>query len=299
MNFYNLIIWFTLISSICFYGVSSLRIDLLDVPEMALAGAEVHMTCNYDLERQRLYQVKWYKGNHEFYRYSPGELDIKKSFLVKNLNIDLRRSDEKNILLHNLHVDMTGTYTCEVSTEGTFETVKKTAKMNVIALPRGGPHIQGVQQDVRIGDFINLNCTSLKSKPAANLTFFINNRNASEMKRGRNFELRQSLIVNEERDYKSESSILELNFRVKKHHVRNGASIEIRCEASIMNGYHRKSKLAEIFVMDRKAENLATHNYEYSSDGESKSAQYQSFYYVIIIASLHLFLNTRVAPNLA
>ena len=27
---------------------------------------------------------------------------------------------------------MTGTYSCEVSTEGTFETVKKTAKMNVI-----------------------------------------------------------------------------------------------------------------------------------------------------------------------
>ena len=31
----------------------------------------------------------------------------------------------------------------------------------------------------------------------------------------------------------------------------------------------------------------------------SKSSQYQSFYYVIIIASLHLFLNTRVAPHLA
>ena len=70
-------------------GVSAIQIDLLDVPEMALAGAEVHMTCNYDLERARLYQVKWYKGNHEFYRYSPGELENKKLFLVKNLNIDV------------------------------------------------------------------------------------------------------------------------------------------------------------------------------------------------------------------
>ena len=34
-------------------------------------------------------QVKWYKGNHEFYRYSPGELENKKLFLVKNLNIDV------------------------------------------------------------------------------------------------------------------------------------------------------------------------------------------------------------------
>ena len=80
---------------------------------------------------------------------------------------------------------------------------------------------------------------------------------------GRRVELHQSKIVNEERDFKSESSILELKFRVKKHHVRNGASIEVRCEASILNGYHRKSKLAEIFVKDRYAENLATHNYEY------------------------------------
>ena len=48
-----------------------------------------------------------------------------------------------------------------------------------LALPRGGPHIQGVEQDVKVGEYINLNCTSLKSKPAANLTFYINNRNVS------------------------------------------------------------------------------------------------------------------------
>ena len=82
---------------------------------------------------------------------------------------------------------------------------------------------------------------------------------ASEMKK---VSLRRSLIVNEERDYQSESSILELNFKIKKHHVRRGG-IEIRCEASIMNGYHSKSKLEEIFVKTHNAENLATHNYEY------------------------------------
>jgi hypothetical protein len=44
----------------------------------------------------------------------------------------VRHSDEKTVVLKNLHVDMTGTYTCEVSTEGIFETVKKSAKMTVI-----------------------------------------------------------------------------------------------------------------------------------------------------------------------
>ena len=47
---------------------SAVKIRTLDVPEVAMAGHTVHLTCDYDLERQRLYQVKWYKGTHEFYR---------------------------------------------------------------------------------------------------------------------------------------------------------------------------------------------------------------------------------------
>ena len=44
--------------------------------------------------------------------------------------------------------------------------------------------------------------------------------------------------------------------------MRRGG-IEIRCEASIMNGYHSKSKLEEIFVKTHNAEKMNTHNYEY------------------------------------
>ena len=51
-----------------FSACSAVKIRTLDVPEVALAGHSVHLTCDYDLERQRLYQVKWYKGSHEFYR---------------------------------------------------------------------------------------------------------------------------------------------------------------------------------------------------------------------------------------
>ena len=44
------------------------------------------------------------------------------------------------------------------------------------AVPRGGPHIQGYKVDVSLGDELQINCTSLYSKPAANLQFFINNK---------------------------------------------------------------------------------------------------------------------------
>ena len=72
-----------------FPGVSAVKIRLLDVPQMARVGHTVHLTCDYDLERQRLNQVKWYKGSGEIYRYSPGEPERQKLFLVKNLNVDV------------------------------------------------------------------------------------------------------------------------------------------------------------------------------------------------------------------
>ena len=41
-------------------------------------------------------------------------------------------SNERTVVLKSLHVDMTGRYTCEVSTEGIFETVKAAADMTVV-----------------------------------------------------------------------------------------------------------------------------------------------------------------------
>ena len=90
--------------------VAGLRINVLDVPEVAQAGHTVRLTCDYDLERARLYQVKvypavkcsksvafkfsvqvkWYKGSHEFFRYSPFDEQKIKVFTVEGLNIDVR-----------------------------------------------------------------------------------------------------------------------------------------------------------------------------------------------------------------
>ena len=61
-----------------------------------------------------------------FQKYDKSQFLALKHSLI-NSCFQLRRSDEKNILLHNLHVDMTGTYTCEVSTEGTFRANRKQA----------------------------------------------------------------------------------------------------------------------------------------------------------------------------
>ena len=51
-----------------FLVTCSVRIRLFDVPEVVKSGHDVVLNCDYDLQRQRLYMVKWYKGTHEFYR---------------------------------------------------------------------------------------------------------------------------------------------------------------------------------------------------------------------------------------
>ena len=38
------------------------------VPSFAVYGKEAVLTCDYDLEGQALYSVKWYKNGLEFYR---------------------------------------------------------------------------------------------------------------------------------------------------------------------------------------------------------------------------------------
>ena len=48
--------------------------------------------------------------------------------------------------------------------------------MNIVVLPRGGPRISGGKHTYHLGDRVRVNCTSERSKPAAALHWFINNR---------------------------------------------------------------------------------------------------------------------------
>lgn len=43
------------------------------IPPHALRGQKAVMRCNYDLEGDRLYSVKWYFNQKEFYRYIPSD----------------------------------------------------------------------------------------------------------------------------------------------------------------------------------------------------------------------------------
>ncbi|KAL4721673.1 hypothetical protein ACJJTC_002188 [Scirpophaga incertulas] len=55
-------------------GVGGLRaIELRISPPVVQRGSDATLACLYELTDAPLYSVKWYRGRHEFYRYSPTE----------------------------------------------------------------------------------------------------------------------------------------------------------------------------------------------------------------------------------
>ncbi|KAJ9576144.1 hypothetical protein L9F63_006966, partial [Diploptera punctata] len=102
----------TLLSTILL-GVGALHINKIKAPEHAVIGDTVTLTCDYDLEGGKLYLVKWYHDNVEFYWYRAS--DGSWAFPEKDMTVDLSTSDERQVTLQNVSKSLSGKYICEVS----------------------------------------------------------------------------------------------------------------------------------------------------------------------------------------
>ncbi|PSN45911.1 hypothetical protein C0J52_24207, partial [Blattella germanica] len=101
-------------------------------------------------------------------------------------------------------------------------------------LPDEGPRISGGRPRYQIGDTVRVNCTSGRSKPAAQLMWFINGEQADS-----------TFIRGPETVYTGreglETSILGLEFRVKPKHFKRG-DMKLKCLATIATVYWRSNE---------------------------------------------------------
>ncbi|XP_071519967.1 cell adhesion molecule 2-like [Panulirus ornatus] len=135
------------------------------------------------------------------------------------------RSNEKRVLLKDLTFNSTGIYKCEVSADSPhFHTYENQSVMVVVELPERGPTIHGGRSHYRVGDTARLNCTSSKSKPAAQLTWFINGQKATSPHLVEYYPWvhRDGL----------ESRRLGLSFTVDKSHFLKGELV-LKCQAVV------------------------------------------------------------------
>ncbi|KAG0429262.1 hypothetical protein HPB47_023821 [Ixodes persulcatus] len=64
---------------------ADLRLVSVDVPSDALLGGSAKLRCRFELGDAPLYSVKWYKGNHEIFRYVPNEQPPEKVFPLRGV----------------------------------------------------------------------------------------------------------------------------------------------------------------------------------------------------------------------
>lgn len=95
-------------------------------------GKPATLQCLYDLEGDLLYQVKWYKGQREFFRYTARQVPPTKEFPINGLKVNQRASNETHLALSDVINDNSGEYSCEVSADApSFYTHMETASFQV------------------------------------------------------------------------------------------------------------------------------------------------------------------------
>jgi hypothetical protein len=73
-------------------------------------GEDLELVCNYDLEGDKLYSVKWYRNAQEFYRYIPTDNPSTAVFRQPGLIVNEYRSSETNIFLRKVDLMTTGLF---------------------------------------------------------------------------------------------------------------------------------------------------------------------------------------------
>ncbi|XP_054258690.1 uncharacterized protein LOC128983427 [Macrosteles quadrilineatus] len=156
-------------------GQLCLRDVSLRVPEAVRVGDSLALTCDFSLEQENLYSVKFYQGDTEFYRYLPGETPPTRVFALDGVRVDISRSNSSTVTLGDVHRDMTGYYKCEVSADAPlFHTGIKSAYVTVVEEPWSVPVLTAEKSKYSLGEKIRANCTSQGGYPLANLTWYIN-----------------------------------------------------------------------------------------------------------------------------
>ncbi|ALC39735.1 beat-IIIc, partial [Drosophila busckii] len=213
-----------------------LRLVEVRIPPYVVKGGSVQLECLYDLDGEALYSVKWYKDGNEFYRYVPRDNPPAQTFRLPGVAVDLHNSSDALVSLLNLNLQSTGRFRCEVSGEApSFQTVTQHGDMNVVSLPdQGPPKISGGRPRYQIGDWVRVNCTAGRSKPAVNLSWYINGELADSQ------VLRKYDTIVSGRE-SLETTVLGLKFRVEQQHFRNG-DMKLKCVASLSTFYWRSNE---------------------------------------------------------
>ncbi|XP_058789740.1 muscle M-line assembly protein unc-89-like isoform X2 [Phymastichus coffea] len=240
-----------LLAFLFFKFIFGLKEVHIQTPTAVKKGETTKLYCWFDTEGDPLYLVKWYKSGREFYRYVPQETPSIKIFPVDNIEIKESESNATQITLVNVNTDTAGSFSCEVSADApSFQTEIVSGILNVVELPLNRPVINGLRSKYRVNDTLKLNCSSSFSNPAANLTWYINNKQVTET------FITTYIIFNDSGRISSQSG---LHIPIHPESFIN-EKLKIRCSASIYDIYWQSTEVSAEEEKIRTNYSLSTNN---------------------------------------
>ncbi|CAG9838795.1 unnamed protein product, partial [Diabrotica balteata] len=151
----------------------------VEVPNSVKIGDSVTLVCNYKPKTKEdvLINVRWFKENDEFYRFTPDEKPPMKVFILPGITVDEKRSSAKTVVLKNVQNQLTANYTCEASwTVPNIATAKASKQMYVVDELKG-ELILTVENDSPVfGEVLHGVCITPPSVIAPTFTWFLNGR---------------------------------------------------------------------------------------------------------------------------
>ncbi|CAL8112930.1 unnamed protein product [Orchesella dallaii] len=210
--------------------ISSLKLTATIIPYYAVLSRPVTLHCNFSLENDSLYALKWYKDGHEFFRFKPSDDPPVTIFPLAGVSVNPNNSDLTSLELDRATLLTRGTYRCEISADApSFQTVYEEQYMRILALPVTGPSISGTFPWYNLGENFSATCTVEKTFPPPQLTWFINDIQIDS-------QLCECMISKTSEAGKAidgttfYSSKSQVKFQLEAHYFRDG-SLTAECRA--------------------------------------------------------------------
>ncbi|KAM8702943.1 hypothetical protein ACLKA7_005309 [Drosophila subpalustris] len=165
-----------LLCILCDGAQATLRnVNLLIEPPAVRRGQSVALRCEYQLDGAPLYSIKFYRGQLEFYRFTPGEYPHTKVFQYPGIKVDESSSNATLVLIRNVSFGLSGNFSCEVTADAPlYSTATAYAQMQVVEFPEKRPQLFTENTRYEPGDVLRANCSTPPSRPRAELRFTIN-----------------------------------------------------------------------------------------------------------------------------
>ncbi|XP_050515246.1 uncharacterized protein LOC126890392 isoform X2 [Diabrotica virgifera virgifera] len=149
----------------------------VEVPSSVKIGDSATLICNVKPknEEDHLINVRWYKENEEFYRFTPDDTPPIKQFPVPGITVDAEKSSVKTVVLKNVQNQLTANYSCQASwTVPNIATAKDSKEMFVVDELKGEIILTVENENPGYNEQLMGVCITPPSKIAPKITWFLN-----------------------------------------------------------------------------------------------------------------------------